>query len=83
MLEQARILSKGSSFIGVGHLPQRLVQGVRTARRAHELFRSLTETEEAQIRKVLEAVGGNRTKAAKVLGVSRTTLISKIRKYGL
>ena len=80
VMEHARIMSKGSRFIGVGHLPQRLVQKVRTTRRTHKLFRSLTETEKVQIRQVLEAVGGNRTKAAEILGISRTTLISKIRK---
>jgi PAS domain S-box-containing protein len=83
VIEQARILSKGRRIIGASHLPQRIARGVRTALRARKLYRSLAETEEAQVRKVLKAVGGNRTKAAKVLGISRTTLISKIRKYEL
>ncbi|HEY2954166.1 MAG TPA: helix-turn-helix domain-containing protein [Candidatus Eisenbacteria bacterium] len=32
---------------------------------------------------VLEQVGGSRTEAAKLLGVPRTTLINKIRRFGL
>jgi len=35
------------------------------------------------IREALEATGGNRTQAAKLLGLSRPTLIAKIEKYGL
>lgn len=83
VVEQARILSKGSRIIGPGHLPQLIAQEAKMATRAHKLFKNLAEIEEAQIRKVLKALGGNRTKAAKVLGISRTTLISKIRKYEL
>jgi len=35
------------------------------------------------IREALEATGGNRTQAARLLGLSRPTLIAKIEKYGL
>ncbi|MEE9213140.1 MAG: helix-turn-helix domain-containing protein [Phycisphaeraceae bacterium] len=31
----------------------------------------------------LEVVGGNRTQAAKVLGMGRTTLYMKMKKYGI
>jgi DNA-binding NtrC family response regulator len=39
------------------------------------------ETEE--IRKALDSTGGNQTAAAKILGVSRRTLWTKIRQYGI
>ena len=35
------------------------------------------------IREALEATGGNRTQAARLLGLSRPTLIARIEKYGL
>ena len=35
------------------------------------------------IRLALEATGGNRSQAARLLGLSRPTLIAKIEKYGL
>ncbi|HVY61110.1 MAG TPA: sigma 54-interacting transcriptional regulator, partial [Planctomycetota bacterium] len=41
---------------------------------------SLGEVEERYIRKVLEAVGGNRTLAAKILGLDRKTLYRKLGK---
>ena len=44
---------------------------------------SLERTEERQIREALRAAGGNRTKAAKMLGISRATIFRKIKQYGL
>jgi two-component system response regulator GlrR len=44
---------------------------------------SLDETERLALQRTLEAVGGNRTKAAQVLGISRSTLWEKMRRYGL
>jgi two-component system response regulator HydG len=44
---------------------------------------TLKEVERELIRKTLEHTGGNRTKAAEVLGISRATLHNKLREYGL
>ncbi|MCD4782432.1 MAG: sigma-54 dependent transcriptional regulator [Candidatus Eremiobacteraeota bacterium] len=44
---------------------------------------SLEDMEKRHIEKVLESTDGNRTYASKTLGISRATLISKIKKYGL
>jgi len=46
-------------------------------------FGTLEEVEERYIREVLASVSGNRSQAAKVLGISRSTLQDKIRRYGL
>jgi DNA-binding NtrC family response regulator len=46
-------------------------------------FGTLEEVEERYIREVLDSVSGNRSQAAKVLGISRSTLQDKIRRYGL
>ena len=40
-------------------------------------------SEESQVREAMERTGGNISAAAKMLGVSRPTLYSKLKKYGL
>jgi two-component system response regulator HydG len=44
---------------------------------------SLEESEIRQIRRALEMSGGNRTRAADLLGINRATLHRKIRRYGI
>jgi DNA-binding NtrC family response regulator len=45
--------------------------------------RTLEEIEKAAIMKTLEAHGGNKSAAARVLGIAYSTLYEKIKKYGL
>jgi len=42
----------------------------------------LAEVERRYVLRVLEAVGGNKTSAAHVLGVTRKTLYRKLEEYG-
>lgn len=44
---------------------------------------SLDAAERLHIARTLEHTGGNRRQAAHILGISRSTLLHKIRKYGL
>ncbi|HEU5259900.1 MAG TPA: helix-turn-helix domain-containing protein, partial [Gemmatimonadales bacterium] len=44
---------------------------------------TLADVERQQIERALRFHGGNRTRAAQELGISRATLINKIRVYGL
>ena len=44
---------------------------------------SLEELEAAYVARVLRETDGNRSRAAKILGISRKTLLAKRRKYGL
>ena len=44
--------------------------------------RSLKEAERELILRTLEETGGNRTRAARLLGISRQTLLNKLREYG-
>jgi two-component system, NtrC family, response regulator AtoC len=44
---------------------------------------SMEELERRYIHRVLEAVGGNKTLAARILGFDRTTLYRKLERYGL
>jgi DNA-binding NtrC family response regulator len=43
----------------------------------------LEDMEQRYIREVLASVSGNRSQAARILGISRSTLQDKLRKYGL
>jgi transcriptional regulator with PAS, ATPase and Fis domain len=44
---------------------------------------SLADTETDQIRRVLSAAGGNKSRAAKILGIERKTLYRKLERMGL
>lgn len=49
-----------------------------------DLYRTtIGATEKALIEKTLERTFGNQIKAAKILGINRNTLRSKIRKFGI
>ena len=42
----------------------------------------LADLEDRLIREALERSGGNKNRAAKILGLNRTTLVEKLRKKG-
>jgi len=83
VVERAVILCSGD-LVHAGDLPlggQELWPPA--ARPDEEHFLSLDELESLHVRRILEATGGNLTRAAEILGVTRTTLYNKIRKYNL
>lgn len=45
--------------------------------------RTLEEVEREHIERVLHYTNGNRTRAAKILAISRNSLLAKIKEYGL
>jgi DNA-binding NtrC family response regulator len=47
-----------------------------------DLRRAIDKVERSLIDEALERTGGNRTEAAALLGLNRTTLVEKLRKYG-
>jgi Nif-specific regulatory protein len=57
--------------------------GVPQDRPRDERVKTLDEVEESHIRAVLARAEGNRTLAAKLLGIGRNTLARKLAKYGL
>lgn len=66
--------------IGEEDVPEEMKRGgARTLSTAG----TLEETEKEKILAVLEEVGGNRTKAAERLGISRRTIYRKLEEYGL
>jgi transcriptional regulator with PAS, ATPase and Fis domain len=44
---------------------------------------TLADTEAEQIRRVMAATGGNKSRAAKILGIERKTLYRKLERMGL
>jgi two-component system response regulator HydG len=65
------------------HLPAGLSQGAaRPESRAAGASR-LSDQERQLIQSTLEKVGWNKYRAAQILGVARSTLYSKIAKYGI
>ena len=82
VLERAMLMARGHPTIEGVHLP-REVQGASGADVSHHVPRSLSEVEKAHIDRTLKANQHNRTHAARELGISRATLIKKIREYNL
>ena len=81
VLERSMILARGQQTIGIEHLPPDLRQRAATDRRYQA--QSLSEVERQHIERTLRHHGGNRTRAALELGISRATLINKIKTYSL
>jgi DNA-binding NtrC family response regulator len=82
VLERAALLARDAGVILVEHLPGELRARPGLGDRRHQP-RSLEEAERLQIESALRFHGGNRTRAARELRISRATLINKIKRYGL
>jgi DNA-binding NtrC family response regulator len=81
VLERALLLSRGSPTVLPQHLPPEMRGGDDLL--LPHVSRTLAEVERAHIDRTLRAHGANRTRAARALGISRATLIKKIREYEL
>lgn len=90
LMERAVILDTDAQ-IGLDDLPEIIFAGTKTYAvdmpetdevvDPRTLKNALKEPEKVYILKVLEEVGGNKKKAAQKLGVNRTTLYNKLKKY--
>ena len=60
-----------------------LVPRLHTSDTSEDPARTLRQVEEAWIRRVLIEVDGNRSRAARTLGINRTTLYNKLRQYDI
>ena len=82
VLERAMIVARDAERIGVPHLPAE-VRDASGLGVEHHIPRTLAEVERMHIDRTLRAHNANRTRAARELGISRATLIKKIKEYGL
>lgn len=82
VLERAALLARGQPFILVEHLVGELRARPGLGDRRHTPM-TLDELERLHIDRTLKFHGGNRTRAARELEISRATLINKIKRYGL
>ncbi len=85
-IERAVLLTRHDQLL-VEDLPDR----VRDFRPSHVLvvgdrpddLVSMDEVERRYVARVLQAVGGNKSQAARLLGFDRKTLYAKLEKYGI
>jgi DNA-binding NtrC family response regulator len=82
VLECALLHARGSTQVDLVHLPAEILDASGDVAHTH-VSRTLAEVERTHIGRTLRAHSGNRTRAARELGISRATLIKKIREFGL
>jgi two-component system response regulator HydG len=82
VIERAMLLARGQIAINVEHLPGEFRARTGIGDRRHTPM-SLDVLEHQHIERTLRYHGGNRTRAAKELGISRATLINKIKLYAI
>jgi two-component system, NtrC family, response regulator AtoC len=79
VIERALIVGEGHEILP-GDLPPEVVREGATSPRQEGALRTLQAVEEEHIRHVLESNGGNHSRSASILGISRSTLLAKLRK---
>ncbi|MGO9097064.1 MAG: sigma-54-dependent transcriptional regulator [Bryobacteraceae bacterium] len=78
MVERLSILAPG------GWIDEASVkEAIASSEPREQASESLADTEIDQIRRVLSAAGGNKSRAAKILGIERKTLYRKLERMGL
>ncbi len=81
VIERAIILAEGG-IIGVEHLPLELRNfcSMEPAAIMPSQLQNLQQVEDEHIRAALRFTGGNHTRTAAILGISRSTLLAKLKK---
>jgi DNA-binding NtrC family response regulator len=84
--ELKNVLGRAAALSDSGRIEPKdlfLSQGNRTATLEGLSGKTLEEIEKAAIHATLKSVSGNKTEAAKVLGIAYSTLYEKMKKYGM
>ena len=82
VVERAMLLGRGQPSINLEHLPAEFRVRPTLGDRKHSPL-TLDDLERQHIERTLKYHEGNRTRAAAELGISRATLINKIKRYAL
>jgi two-component system response regulator HydG len=82
VLERALLLARGNQHVGAEHLPAEFRARFSPLDRRHTPL-TLDELERMHIDRTLKHHSGNRTRSAAELGISRATLIAKIKRYAI
>jgi transcriptional regulator with PAS, ATPase and Fis domain len=79
------VVLETSASITPGSLPPDVIKSANDIERSvpEDVRKTLAEVESHHIRTVLQHTRGNRTAAAKILGISRVGLLAKIKKYDI
>jgi two-component system response regulator AtoC len=80
IIERAVILADGNT-IDLKHLPQRFHRDDFTAADANKKFMTMAEMQKHYMLEVLKATGGNKTKTAELLDISRAALWRKLKQF--
>ena len=81
VIVRAVVLAVGEN-LSLEHLPREKLETAVPAPGTH-LRTELEDVERKRILAILEQCGGNQSRAAKLLGISRNTLISRLNAYGV
>ena len=79
-VERAVIVADGET-VEKAHLPDAIRASAGAGGQRGRAWRSLAELEAHYIAEILEAVGGNKSEAARLLGISRKNLYEKLARY--
>jgi DNA-binding NtrC family response regulator len=83
VLERVQLVSADAEEVRAAHLPQEICAGQGNVVAGEETELTLVELERRHIARVLAQHAGNRSRAARTLGISRATLYEKLDRYGL
>lgn len=83
VVERALIMAPDAERLLPAHLPPEIMTTGSTGIGAADLDLPIEEVEKRHITRVLAHHGGNRSRTARSLGISRATLYEKLHKYGL
>jgi DNA-binding NtrC family response regulator len=79
VIERAVLLEEGP-VLKLRHLPQEIGRADRTPRPAEGTLPTLQEVEDQHVLRVLEATEDNKSQAARVLGISRQSLLDRLKR---
>jgi transcriptional regulator of acetoin/glycerol metabolism len=65
------------------HLPETIYTPKRSITASKKNAFNLSEIEKQELLEVLQKTGGNQTKAAEILGISRVTVWNRMKRFGI